>query len=87
MIRSFAHDVIALQIDPASADVVEARRYAADDLYRAFRQKWEAKYRHMNSTFAAWAGAPDSRYDRGWTIGADVAWTDQTQRFREALRR
>jgi hypothetical protein len=51
---------ITLEVDPATANVVKAKRYSADKLFAdklfaAFCGKWETKYRHINASFAAWA--------------------------------
>jgi hypothetical protein len=73
--------VVTVEIDPVNATVVQARRYAATDLHAAFTAKWEAKYRHINASFAAWGGGPLDRFDRGWTIGTTVPFTDVTQLF------
>lgn len=81
VIRSFVYDVVTVEIDPTTADVVSARRYQAADLYEAFRAKWEDKYRHINNSFAAWGGQPGDRYDRGWSIGSAVPFTDVTHLF------
>lgn len=43
-IRSFTHDVITLEIDSATARVVDARRYAAADLYASFGRRHREKY-------------------------------------------
>lgn len=83
-IRSFAFDVIAVEVDPTTAEVLLARRYSRDDLYSVFKDKWHTKYQHLNTTFAAWGGTPEDRFDRGWRIGATVPWTDETHRFRAA---
>ena len=58
VIRSFGYDVITVEIDPATATVVRARRYIAADLYAEFRAKWESNYRHINDSFAAWGRRP-----------------------------
>jgi hypothetical protein len=42
-IRSFTHDVVTVEIDPATACVVSARRYAAADLFAAFQIKYTDK--------------------------------------------
>ena len=68
VIRSFAYDVITVEVDPSTATVVTAKRYSVADLYAEFRAKWELKYRHVNASFGAWGGNPADRYDRGWTI-------------------
>jgi hypothetical protein len=81
VIRSFGYDVITVEIDPATATVVRARRYIAADLYAEFRAKWESNYRHVNDSFAAWGGGPTDRYDRGWTIGSGVPFADVTNVF------
>jgi hypothetical protein len=78
VIRSFGYDVIAVEIDPATAAVVTGRRYLAADLFMGFHAKWESKYRHINGSYAAWGGGPTDRYDRGWTIGSGVPYTDVT---------
>lgn len=83
-IRSFAFDVITVEVDPSTAEVLLARRYSRDDLFSVFQDKWHTKYRHLNTTFAAWGGTPEDRFDRGWRIGATVPWTDETHRFRAA---
>jgi hypothetical protein len=80
-IRSFAYDVIAVEVDPEAATVMKAKRYSAHDLYNAFYAKWDSKYRHINPSFAAWGGTPEDRYDRGWTIGSGVPFTDVTHLF------
>jgi hypothetical protein len=84
VIRSFGYDVITVEVDPATATVVMARRYLAADLYAEFRAKWESKYRLINDSYAAWAGGPTDRYDRGWTIGSGVPFTDITHLFAQA---
>jgi hypothetical protein len=81
VIRSFAYDVITLEVAPATANVVKAKRYSADKLFTAFRAKWETKYRHINDSFAAWGGRREDRFERGWTIGSDVLFTDITHLF------
>ncbi|MGI8880641.1 MAG: hypothetical protein ACR2KJ_09085 [Jatrophihabitans sp.] len=70
--------MITVEIDSTTGAVVNARRYQAADLYAAFSNKWESKYRYINSTFAAWGGKPADRYDRGWTIGSGVSYIDVT---------
>jgi len=80
IIRSFAYDVITLEVDPATANVVKAKRYA-DELFAAFRAKWETKYRHVNDSFATWGGRLEDRFERGWTIGFNVLFTDITHLF------
>jgi hypothetical protein len=82
VIRSFAYDVITLEVDPATANVVKAKRYSADKLFAAFSAKWETKYRHINDSFAAFGGRREDRFERGWTIGSDVPFTDITHLFR-----
>ena len=67
-IRSFAYDVITLEVDPATANVVKAKRYSADKLFAVFHGKWETKYRHINASFAAWGGRREDRFERGWTM-------------------
>jgi hypothetical protein len=64
--------MITVEVDPAPATVVMARRYLAADLYAEFRAKWESKYRRINDSFAAWAGGPIDRHDGGWTIASGV---------------
>ena len=81
VLRSFAYDVITIEVDPETADVVRARRYVAAVLHTEFRAKWESKYRHINASFAAWGGNAADRYDRGWTIGSSVPFTDITHLF------
>ena len=81
VIRSFAYDVITIEVDPETVDVVRAKRYCAADLHTEFRAKWESKYRHLNASFAAWGGDAADRYDRGWTIGTTVPFTDITHLF------
>lgn len=79
VIRSFGYDVLTVEVDPTTAGVVRARRYLAADVHARFTAKWESKYRHINPSFAAWGGRPTDRYDRGWTIGSDVPYTDVTE--------
>jgi hypothetical protein len=79
VIRSFGHDVITVEVDPATATVVMARRYLAADLYAEFRATWEWKYRRINDSFAAWAGGPIDRHDGGWTIASGVPSTCSPQ--------
>lgn len=81
VIRSFAYDVITVEVDRATANVVKAKRYSADKLFAAFRAKWETKYRHINASFAAWGGSLEDRFERGWTIGSDVLFIDITHMF------
>ena len=81
VIRSFAYDVITLEMHPATANVVKARRYSTDKLFAAFRAKWETKYRHINGSFAASGGSREDRLERGWTIGPDVLFTDIAHLF------
>jgi hypothetical protein len=78
VIRSFGYDVVTVEVDPVTAGVVVARRYLARDLHAVFSAKWASKYRHINANFATWAGGPTDRYERGWTIGSDVPYTDVT---------
>jgi hypothetical protein len=78
VIRSFGYDVVTVEVDPVTADVVVARRYLATELHRVFSAKWESKYRQINASFAAWGGDPTDRYERGWTIGSDVPYSDVT---------
>ena len=86
VIRSFDHDVVTVEVNPADAAVVTARRYSAASLYSEFRRKWEAKYQHLNGSFAAWGGLPNDRYDRGWTIGTSVVSVDITELLQRAER-
>lgn len=79
---SFAYDVVTVEINPATATVVSTRRYRATDLYAEFSAKWKDKYRHVNSSFASWGGQPEDRFDRGWSIGSAVPFTDVTHLFR-----
>lgn len=78
-IRSFTHDVVAVEIDPATARVVSARRYAAADLFAAFRVKYTDKYAGLGM---AWGGAQADRFERGWTIPPGLRSTDITHMFR-----
>ncbi|MGJ7441042.1 hypothetical protein [Aquipuribacter sp. MA13-6] len=77
-IRSFTHDVITLEIDPATASVVRARRYAAAELYESFGRKHREKYETIGHP---WGGAQTDRFERGWTIGRDVPFLDVTELF------
>ncbi len=77
VIRSFAHDVIVLQVDPTSARVRTAKRYRAMDLYAVFGDAYKSKYANK----WAWGGNPADRFERGWTIAAGVPSEDVTSRF------
>lgn len=59
-IRSFTHYVITLEVDPATAQVVRARRYAAADLYKAFCRKHHDKYEAVGH---GWGGAQTDRFE------------------------
>lgn len=59
VIRSFAYDVVTVEVDPATATVLRARRYAAAVLHAEFRIKWETKY--STSTRALPPGAAGPR--------------------------
>ena len=87
VIRSFGFDVVTVEVDPATAGVLKGRRYVAADMHATFSAKWESKYRHMNAGFAAWGGSPLDRYERGWTIGSDVPYTDVTDLLVHAANR
>jgi len=78
-IRSFTHGVVAVEIDPATARVVSARRYAAADLFAAFQVKYTDKYAALGM---AWGGAQADRFERGWTIPPGLRSTDITHVFR-----
>lgn len=77
-IRSFTHYVITLEVDPATAQVVRARRYAAADLYKAFWRKHHDKYEAVGH---GWGGAQTDRFERGWTIGRHGPFRDLTELF------
>ena len=81
VIRSFAYDVVTVKIDPITTGVVSARQYQAAELYKAFHAKWEGKFRHINASFAAWGGQQEDRFERGWSIGSAVPFTDVTHKF------
>jgi len=81
VIRTFAYDVITLKIDPTTADVVSAWRYDADELYKEFYAAWDNKLRHINKVFAAFSGRQEDRFERGWSIGTTVHFTDVTHLF------
>jgi hypothetical protein len=76
-IRSFAHDVIVLQVEPTSARVRSAKRYRAADLYAVFRDAYESKF----ASKWAWGGNPADRFERGWHITVGVPSEDVTSRF------
>jgi hypothetical protein len=76
-IRSFEYDVIVLEIDPETADVVSARRYAAEDVFVAFARLHANKY----AARFFWGGNQSDRYERGWRIQACVASVDVTSDF------
>lgn len=79
-IRSFTHDVVTIEIDPATASVRSAKLYAADDLYAGFKRLFDGKYAAIGMT---WGGRQQDRFERGWTIpSVGVPFTDVTDRFR-----
>jgi hypothetical protein len=39
------------------------------------------KYRHFNGSFATLGGRPEDRFERGWTIGPEVLFTDIAHLF------
>ena len=77
VIRLFTHDVIVLQVEPASGQVRSARLYRAADLYALFRDAYESKF----ASKWVWGGNPSDRFERGWTIAAGVPSEDVTGRF------
>lgn len=77
-IRSFTHDVVAVEIDPMTARVVSARRYAASDLFAAFKVKHASKYAALG---LAWGGAQEDKFERGWTIPPGLQSVDVTRLF------
>jgi hypothetical protein len=79
-IRSFTHDVVTVEIDPATARVASVRRYAASDLFAAFQAKYADKYAGMGM---AWGGAQADRFERGWSIPPGLRSTDITHMFRQ----
>lgn len=80
-IRSFTHDVITVEVDPATAEVVSAGRYTKDDLHRAFAELYSSKYRDLG---LVWSGSQADRFERGWSITRGVPYTDITHLFRRA---
>ena len=78
-IRSFTHDVVTVEIDPATARVVSARRYAAAGLFAAFQAKYIDRYVALGM---AWGGAQADRFERGWSIPPGHQSTDITHMFR-----
>jgi hypothetical protein len=82
-IRSFTHDVVTLAVDPATSAVVRAKLYHAEDLYTAFKARYETVYAEKRW---GWGGMRDDRFDRGWTIPSGVPFEDVTDRFRRADR-
>lgn len=77
-IRSLTHDVVTLAIDPSTAKVVSAKVFRADDLFAAFKEKYDAKYAGLGF---AWGGNQADRFERGWTIAPSTPATDITARF------
>ena len=82
-IRSLTHDVVTVEIDPATARVRRARLYRADDLHDRFRVLHAEKYAERG---LAWGGNQTDRFERGWTIPAGVPSVDVTDRFKGASR-
>lgn len=78
VIRSFTHDVVTLEVDPATAEVVRARRYAAGVLYAEFGARHQGGYADLGH---AWGGAQTDRFERGWTILRGVPFDDVTHLF------
>jgi len=85
VIRTFAYDVVTVEIAPTTGDVVSARRYKADDLYVAFCVKWQDMYQHK--PFGLWGGQQGDRFERGWTISSAVPFTDVTMNLRRSANR
>jgi hypothetical protein len=77
-IRSFTHDVVALEIDPQTASVVSAQRYAATDLFAAFRAIYTDKYAMLGMT---WGGSQADRFERSWSIPRGLRFADITHMF------
>lgn len=79
VIRSFTHDVVVVEIEPATASVRSARRYSADVLFAEFRYRHKHKYAALG---LAWGGRREDRFERGWTIPASVQSEDVTERLK-----
>lgn len=77
-IRSLTHDVVTVEVDPATARVTLAKLYKAADLFAAFKVLHEQKYAGLG---LAWGGQQTDRFERGWTIPAGLPYTDVTARF------
>ncbi|MGQ2910801.1 hypothetical protein [Aeromicrobium sp.] len=77
-IRSLTHDVVTVEVDPATAQVRRARLYKAADLHDRFRTLHAEKYAAKG---LAWGGNQADRFERGWTIPSGVPFEDVTDRF------
>lgn len=81
-IRSLTHDVVTVEIDPATAAVRKAKLYKAEDLFAKFRALHAEKYAGFG---LAWGGTQSDRFERGWTIPSGIPFTDVSDRFQAVV--
>ena len=82
VIRTFAYDVVTVEIVPVTGDVKSARRYKADDLYAAFSAKWLEKFQYK--PFGGLQPQQGDRFERGWTISSGIPFADVTACLRRS---